>query len=331
MRIAIVGATGAVGRNMMAVLENTEVNIDELHLYASERSAGQRLSFKGIELPVEKLTEDVFARGYDYVLFSAGSEVAKHFAPIAAHYSNLVIDNSSAFRMDPAIPLVVPEINGHLLKGYRGIVANPNCSTIQMLLALYRVHDRYQLSEIFVSTYQSVSGAGYKGISEYEQQLTGVYEPRVFAKQIAHNVIPLIGDLRDDISQEEWKMINETRKILNSRALGVYPTTVRVPVRIGHSEAIIARTLFPIMSRADLIETIASGENVVVTDDIITPVDVAGSDLTYVCRIRLFDAHTFGVWVVADNLRVGAATNAVRILLKHASSSLSHNQVTQRC
>jgi len=318
LRVGIVGATGAVGRNMVEVLEKSDVVVSELRLFASERSAGQTIMFKGSEVRVEVLTEEAMREGFDYLLFSAGADISRKYAPIAAEVGTTVIDNSSAFRMFPEIPLVVPEINGKLLKGYSGIVANPNCSTIQMVLALYRVHDRYQLHEIFVSTYQAVSGAGHKAIVEYERQLTGDMTHSVFPRQIAHNVIPLIGDLKDDISQEEWKMINETKKILNSQSISVFPTTVRVPVRIGHSESIIARTLFPIMSKEDLIETIASGEDVVIHDDIITPLEIAGDDDTHVSRIRLFDAHTFGLWVVADNLRVGAATNAVRILRLHS-------------
>ena len=317
LKVGIVGATGAVGRNMVEVLENSKVEISEIRLFASERSSGQVMKFRGMEVLVERLTPDAMKEGFDYILFSAGSDVSKEFAPIAAEAGTVVIDNSSAFRMVPEIPLVVPEINGHLLKNYQGIVANPNCSTIQMVLALYRVHDRYQLHEIFVSTYQAVSGAGYKAIREYEEQLAGSNRYSVFARQIAHNVIPLIGSIVDDITQEEWKMINETKKILNSRSVNVYPTTVRVPVRIGHSESIIARTLFPIMSKEDLIDTISSGEDVVVHEDIVTPIEVEKDDYVHVSRIRLFDAHTFGVWVVADNLRVGAATNAVRIMEKH--------------
>nr|WP_206518756.1 aspartate-semialdehyde dehydrogenase [Fervidobacterium sp. 2310opik-2] len=317
LKVGIVGATGAVGRNMVEVLENSKVEISEIRLFASERSSGQVMKFRGMEVLVERLTPDAMKEGFDYLLFSAGSDVSKEFAPIAAEAGTVVIDNSSAFRMVPEIPLVVPEINGHLLKNYQGIVANPNCSTIQMVLALYRVHDRYQLHEIFVSTYQAVSGAGYKAIREYEEQLAGSNRYSVFARQIAHNVIPLIGSIVDDITQEEWKMINETKKILNSRSVNVYPTTVRVPVRIGHSESIIARTLFPIMSKEDLIDTISSGEDVVVHEDIVTPIEVEKDDYIHVSRIRLFDAHTFGVWVVADNLRVGAATNAVRIMEKH--------------
>ncbi|MGQ9856199.1 MAG: aspartate-semialdehyde dehydrogenase [Fervidobacterium sp.] len=317
LRVGVVGATGAVGRNMVEVLESSAVDISELRLFASERSAGQEIPFRGTTVCVEVLTEEAMREGFDYLLFSAGADVSRRYAPIAAEAGTTVIDNSSAFRMVPEIPLVVPEVNGKLLKGYSGIIANPNCSTIQMVLALYRVHDRYQLHEIFVSTYQAVSGAGYKAVREYESQLNGETTHNVFPRQIAHNVIPLIGDLRDDITQEEWKMINETRKILNSNSMSVFPTTVRVPVRIGHSESVIARTLFPIMSKDDLIETIASGEDVIVHDDIITPLEIAGDDYTHVSRIRLFDAHTFGMWVVADNLRVGAATNAVRILKLH--------------
>jgi aspartate-semialdehyde dehydrogenase len=326
LRIGVVGATGAVGRNMVEVLEKSDVVVSELRLFASERSAGQILVFRGKEIKVEVLTEDAMREGFDYLLFSAGADVSRKYAPIAAEVGTTVIDNSSAFRMVPDVPLVVPEINGKLLKGYRGIVANPNCSTIQMVLALYRVHDRYQLHEIFVSTYQAVSGAGHKAIVEYERQLSGDTTYSVFARQIAHNVIPLIGDLKDDISQEEWKMINETKKILNSYSISVFPTTVRVPVRIGHSESVVARTLFPIMSKEDLIDTIASGEDVLVHDDIITPLEVAGDDYTHVSRVRLFDAHTFGLWVVADNLRVGAATNAVRILKLHNRINCSENE-----
>ncbi|MEJ5258133.1 MAG: aspartate-semialdehyde dehydrogenase [Fervidobacterium sp.] len=317
LRVGVVGATGAVGRNMVEVLESSGVDISEFRLFASERSAGQEIPFRGTTVRVEVLTEEAMREGFDYLLFSAGADVSRRYAPIAAEVGTTVIDNSSAFRMVSEIPLVVPEVNGKLLKGYSGIIANPNCSTIQMVLALYRVHDRYQLHEIFVSTYQAVSGAGYKAVREYENQLNGENTHNVFPRQIAHNVIPLIGDLRDDISQEEWKMINETRKILNSNSISVFPTTVRVPVRIGHSESVIARTLFPIMSKDDLIETIASGEDVIVHDDIITPLEIAGDDYTHVGRVRLFDAHTFGIWVVADNLRVGAATNAVRILKLH--------------
>jgi len=326
LRIGVVGATGAVGRNMVEVLEKSDVVVSELRLFASERSAGQILVFHGKEIKVEVLTEDAMREGFDYLLFSAGADVSRKYAPIAAEVGTTVIDNSSAFRMIPDVPLVVPEINGKLLKGYRGIVANPNCSTIQMVLALYRVHDRYQLHEIFVSTYQAVSGAGHKAVVEYERQLSGDTTYSVFARQIAHNVIPLIGDLKDDISLEEWKMINETKKILNSYSVSVFPTTVRVPVRIGHSESVVARTLFPIMSKEDLIDTIASGEDVLVHDDIITPLEVAGDDYTHVSRVRLFDAHTFGLWVVADNLRVGAATNAVRILKLHNRINCSENE-----
>lgn len=317
MKVGIVGATGAVGRNMLEVLETTELKFSEVKLFASERSVGQILSFRGEDISIELLTEDAMKSGFDYLLFSAGSDVSKHFAPIAARAGAIVIDNSSAFRLHNNIPLVVPEINGHLLKNYRGIVANPNCSTIQMVLALYTIHDRYQISEIFVSTYQAVSGAGYKAIREYENQLNGDNSYKVFPRQIAHNVIPLIGDLVNDISQEEWKMINETRKILNSYSISVFPTTVRVPVRVGHSEVLVARTLFPINTKEDLIETISQAEDVIVKDQIITPIDVEKSDYVYVSRVRLFDAHTFGLWIVADNLRVGAATNAVRILKKH--------------
>ncbi|MGB4755939.1 MAG: aspartate-semialdehyde dehydrogenase [Fervidobacterium sp.] len=328
--VGIVGATGVVGRTMLEVLERSDLDIGELRLFASERSSGQVMEFRGKDVTVEILSEEAMCYGFDYLLFSVDAEVSRKFAPIATANGTTVIDNSSAFRMAPEVPLVVPEINGHLLKNYKGIVANPNCSTIQMVLALYRIHDRYNLSEIIVSTYQAVSGAGDKAVMEFDEQLNGGSETSVFGKQIAHNVIPVIGELNNDITDEEWKMINETKKIFNSRSIEIFPTAVRVPVRIGHSESIVARTLFPIMSKDDLIETITSGEDIVLHDDVITPLEIAGDDLVHVSRTRLFDAHTFGLWVVADNLRVGAATNAVKIMQRHLASSKCINSANGR-
>ncbi len=328
MKIGIVGATGEVGRTFLKVMEDFDIQVDELRLFSSERSAGKVLTFKGKEYLVEKLTEDAMKEKYDYLLFSAGANVSRHFAKIAAENGNTVIDNSSAFRMEKDIPLVVPEINGNLLKGYSGIIANPNCSTIQMVLALYEIERKYVISEIFASTYQAVSGAGHKAIDEYNSQLSGSNEYKVFAKQIAHNVIPLIGDFEKDITTEEWKMINETRKILNSPRINVYPTTVRVPVYYGHSESVYVRTYFPIGSKEELVETLKKCEDVVVTDEIVTPKEIAGRDEVFVSRIRYFDPHTFALWIVADNIRVGAATNAIRILLKHRElNSVENTQV----
>jgi aspartate-semialdehyde dehydrogenase len=318
MKLGIVGATGEVGRKMLKVLEEYKVKVDEIRLFASERSAGKEMFFNGQKLIVEKLSEETLKEGFDYFLFSAGASVSKKFAPIAAESGATVIDNSSAFRMEPDIPLVVPEINAHLLKEYRGIVANPNCSTIQMVLALYKLHERYKIKEIVVSTYQSVSGAGYKGINELLEQEKGSKESQVFPKQILHNVIPLIGNIEENgFTTEEMKMVNETRKILNDPSIIVFPTTVRVPVLYGHSESVLVR-LEKEYENLDIIkQTIASGENVKVVDEIITPIDVEDSDITFVCRVRAFDNRSVMFWNVADNIRVGAATNAVRILVKH--------------
>jgi len=319
VKVGVVGATGEVGRTMVKVLEEFNVPVTELRLFASERSVGKEIEFKGEKFKVELLTEKSMKWKCDYLLFSAGASVSRKFAPIAAENGVTVIDNSSAFRMEKEIPLVVPEVNAHLLKGYTGIIANPNCSTIQMILSIYKLHEVYGIEEIFVSTYQSVSGAGHKGIEELLAQERGENVMKVFPKPIHRNVIPLIGDIQENLfSQEEMKMVNETRKILNDYSIRVYPTTVRVPVLYGHSEAIMVRFKKPYESLEKVREVIASGEDVVVTDDLITPVDVAGKNETYVCRLRAADERSILFWNVADNIRVGAATNAVRILLKHA-------------
>lgn len=319
VKVGVVGATGEVGRTMVKVLEEFNVPVTELRLFASERSVGKEIEFKGEKFKVELLTEESMKWKCDYLLFSAGASVSRKFAPIAAENGVTVIDNSSAFRMEKEIPLVVPEVNAHLLKGYTGIIANPNCSTIQMILSIYKLHEVYGIEEIFVSTYQSVSGAGHKGIEELLAQERGENVMKVFPKPIHRNVIPLIGDIQENLfSQEEMKMVNETRKILNDYSIRVYPTTVRVPVLYGHSEAIMVRLKKPYESLEKVREVIASGEDVVVTDDLITPVDVAGKNETYVCRLRAADERSILFWNVADNIRVGAATNAVRILLKHA-------------
>ena len=318
MKLGIVGATGEVGRKMLKVLEEYKIEPDELHLFASERSEGKEMLFNGQRLKVKKLTKEALKEKYDYFLFSAGASVSREFAPIAAKNGATVIDNSSAFRMVSNIPLVVPEINSHLLRNYRGIIANPNCSTIQMVLSLYKLHERYGIKEIIVSTYQSASGAGYKGISELIEQTRGSREKKIFPKQILYNVIPLIGNIEENgFTQEEMKMVNETRKILDDPTITVFPTTVRVPVIYGHSESIFVRFKREYENLTQVREVIASGENVKVVDEIVTPLDVEDSDITFVCRLRAFDKNSVLFWNVADNIRVGAATNAVRILIKH--------------
>ncbi|GAB6189695.1 aspartate-semialdehyde dehydrogenase [Marinitoga arctica] len=317
MKVGIVGATGEVGRTMVKVLEDLDVNVTKLKLFASKKSEGKEIKFKNKSYYVEELTEDKMKDKYDYLLFSAGSSVSRIFASIAAEYGNVVIDNSSAFRMEKDIPLVVPEINGNIIKNYRGIIANPNCSTIQMVLALSKIQEKLGISEIFVSTYQAVSGAGNKGIQELLNQINGMDVISHFPEKIMNNVIPQIGHIEENgFTQEEMKMVNETRKIYNDYSINVYPTAVRVPVLYGHSESVTFRTKKK-TTLLEIKELIENTKNVVYTDNLITPINVAGSDITYVSRLRKMDEYTFLMWIVADNVRVGAATNAVRILLKH--------------
>ncbi|WP_367362108.1 aspartate-semialdehyde dehydrogenase [Mesotoga sp.] len=317
MRLAIVGATGEVGRMMLKKLEEEGLASAMIDLFASRRSAGKNLDFAGARLEVKELREDSFDKGYDYALFSAGASVSKSFAPIASRKGTVVIDNSSAFRANQEIPLVVPEINGHLIEGYRGIIANPNCSTIQMVISLSGVYKNYGIRTIVVSTYQAVSGAGNKGIAELEDQERGDVTPSVFVRQIHRNVVPVIGDLLDSrFSSEEVKMVNETRKIFGDDSISVWPTTVRVPVIHGHSESVFCETVRS-FSLTELRETIECSDHVVYSEEHITPLEIAGSDLVHVSRLRSFDSNRFLLWNVADNIRVGAATNAVRILKTH--------------
>jgi aspartate-semialdehyde dehydrogenase len=318
MKIAVVGATGEVGRMMTKVLQEQNVKPGKIDFYASAKSAGSGVEFHGKKYEVKELTKKAMKEGYDYLLFSAGGSVSREFAPVAAEAGSVVIDNSSAFRMDPAIPLVVPEINGDLLKGYsKGIVANPNCSTIQMVLGLYRVHERFGIRSIVVSTYQSVSGAGKNGMNELEEQMKGTIAPKKFIKQIHLNVVPQIGALLENgFTDEEMKMVNETRKILRDPDISIWPTTIRVPVLYCHSESVFVETR-KAFDMDGLAEALEASENVIHTGEMFSPIDVAGSDTVYVGRLRAFDATRFLMWNVADNIRVGAATNAVRILLKH--------------
>ncbi len=318
MRIAIVGATGEVGRTITKVLEERKVSPETADFYSSAKSAGSEIEFNGRSYTVKELTKEAMGAGYDYVFFSAGGAVSGVYAPLAAEAGSVVIDNSSAFRMEQAIPLVVPQINGDLLQGYRGIVANPNCSTIQMVLGLYKIHGEYGLRTIVVSTYQSVSGAGRSGIDELMEQERGNMAPKKFAAQIHRNLIPRIGEVLDNgFTDEEMKMVNETRKILRDPDISIWPTAVRVPVLFCHSEAVFGETKRPF----DLEGLTAALE---VSEDVVipapgrdTPLDGAGTDDTLVSRVRAFDDRRFLMWNVADNIRTGAATNAVRILLKH--------------
>jgi aspartate-semialdehyde dehydrogenase len=315
VRIALVGATGEVGRKVLKELE--ENRFENITLFASKKSAGKKLNYLSKEVIINELTEKSFDEKFDYILFTAGSAVSKVYFSKALENCKVAIDNSSAFRMDEGIPLVIPEINGNVLKGYKGLVANPNCSTIQMLLSLNNIYKKYGIEEIVVSTYQAVSGSGNKGISELANQENGDLNVVNYPKQIFRNVIPEIGPyMENDFTEEEVKMVRETKKIFNDDNIEVYPTAVRVPVYYGHSESILVRTKSP-LSKDDFINIMKNSENVVYSEDIVTPLEIEDSKKTYVSRIRAIDEKTFMFWNVADNVRVGAATNAVRIMQKH--------------
>jgi aspartate-semialdehyde dehydrogenase len=318
MKIAIVGATGEVGRMMITCLEEFRVDA-ALHLFASERSEGNTLYYNEETLKVRKLTEDALREKYDYVLMSAGGAVSKYYAPIAAAAGNKVIDNSSVWRREPGIPLVVPEINGDLLKGYTGIVANPNCSTIQLVLALHPLHQLYGLEMVVVSTYQSVSGSGHKGVQTLQQQRQGSSDNGIYPEKIDLNVIPQIGAFQDNgYCQEEDKMQYETMRILGLPDLKISATTVRVPVFYGHSESVYAG----FAREADLQEAgkaLAAAPSVRFHDNTyFTPINCLKSNDSHVSRLRYgTDRHSLCFWNVGNNVRLGAATNAVRILLRH--------------
>jgi len=328
-KIAIAGATGAVGREMLAVLDERNFPVGELVLLASERSAGKTIEFRGQEITVQKLAPDSFA-GVDIGLFSPGGAVSREFAPHAARAGAVVIDNTSAFRMEPDVPLVVPEVNAHAIElavrpGGRRIVANPNCSTIQLVVVMKPLHDAAGLERVIVSTYQSVSGAGQKGIDELELQTRQMFSmqepvPAKFPHRIAFNVLPEIGPTTaNGYTEEEMKMVNESRKILELPALEVSATCVRVPVFHCHSESAhltFRRELSPDEAR----EVLRKAPGVKVLDDMAghvypMPMLAAHDDDTLVGRIRkdLAQPRTLALFVVADNLRKGAALNAVQI------------------
>lgn len=328
--VAIVGATGAVGREMLAVLEERKFPVSSLRLFASTRSAGEDLLFAGRSYDVEVLTDDV-PDGIDLVLFSAGSSVSLDSAVKFAAKGSVVIDNSSAFRMDSAVPLVVPEVNGQrafLALGERGknIIANPNCSTTQLVVALKPLVDAFGLERVVVSTYQAVSGAGQAGISELSEQVLALFNsgeaatPKTFPHPIAFNCIPAIGAFRDDgYTEEEWKLVAETRRILEMPHLRVVPTCVRVPVFACHSESVLAEFRTKV-SEKQVRAALYNGEGISLLDapdDQIYPMGfpTAGTDDVFVGRIRQApdDDKAIAMWVVADNLRKGAALNAVQI------------------
>ncbi len=324
--VAVVGATGAVGQQMLEVLAERNFPIKEIRLLASERSVGKFLEFNGEQHMVQLLDKDAF-EGIDIALFSAGGARSEEFCPIAAAAGAICVDNSSAWRMDPEVPLVVPEVNPQDIAQYtnKGIIANPNCSTIQMLVALKPLHDAAKIKRIVVSTYQAVSGTGRNAIDELRIQsgelLNGRPAPcEVYPHQIAFNCLPHIDVFLDNgYTKEEMKMVNETRKIFGDDSIGVTATTVRVPVFYSHSEAVNIETEQKLTAdKARQLLAVAPGVKVV--DDVaklVYPmaIDAAGQDLTLVGRIREDEsiANGLNLWVVADNLRKGAATNAVQI------------------
>jgi aspartate-semialdehyde dehydrogenase len=326
-RVVVVGATGNVGREMLNILAEREFPADEVAAVASPRSTGDLLDFgeRGQELKVRNIEHFDFA-GWDIALFAAGSAAARAYAPQAAAAGCTVIDNSSLFRMDPDVPLIVPEVNPEAIDGYRrkNIIANPNCSTAQMVVALKPLHDAATIKRVVVATYQSVSGAGKAGMDELFEQSRNIFvgqanEPVKFPKQIAFNVIPHAGEFLDDGStSEEWKMVVETKKILDPR-IKVTATCVRVPVFVGHSEAInieFERELSAEQARAILRE--APGVMVVDKREdggYVTPVECVGEYATFISRIRDDSTveHGISLWCVSDNLRKGAALNAVQI------------------
>ena len=325
--VAVVGATGAVGNEMIAVLEDRDFPVGSLRLFASERSEGVRLQFQGSEIPVETLKEDSF-KGIDIALFSAGAERSKIWAPIAARSGCVVVDNSSQWRMDPEVPLVVPEVNPGDIRKHKGIIANPNCSTIQMVVVLKPLHDAARIKRVVVTTFQSVSGTGKKAMDELLQQTTDLLNFRevkcnVYPHQIAFNCLPHIDKfLENGYTKEEMKMVNETKKIMGDDTIRVTATTVRVPVFRGHSESVNIETEKKLTANeARAILSTASG--VVVYDapeKNIYPLAIyaAGKDETFVGRIREDESIDNGLnlWIVADNLRKGAALNAVQIAEK---------------
>jgi len=324
--VAVAGATGAVGGAMLDVLQRKNFPVKELRLLASERSVGKKLQFKGQDIAVRQMTKDAF-EGIDIALFSAGASRSLEFAPAAAAAGAVVVDNSSAFRMDPEIPLVVPEVNPDAIAEYkkRGIIANPNCSTIQMLVALKPIYDKVGIKRIVVSTYQAVSGTGAKAIEELKEQVLAYAAGRplvhkVYPHQIAFNCLPQIDSFLDNgYTKEEMKMVNETRKIFGDTSIGVTATTVRVPVIYGHSEAVNIETKKKI-SAAEVKDLMRKAPGVQLVDEPTLSqyplaTDCAGKFETLVGRIREDESIANGInlWVVSDNILKGAALNAVQI------------------
>ena len=322
--VAVVGATGAVGEEMRLVLEERKFPVEKLSLFASGRSAGREYEFKGDKVVVQELKDDSFG-GIDIALFSAGDEVSAHFAPLAVRQGTIVIDNCKYFRMDPNVPLVVPEVNPDDLKWHKGIIANPNCSTIQMVVALKPIYDEVGIERVVVATYQSVSGTGREAMEELKMQSESIakgeeFEIKVYPYQIAYNAIPHIGAFEENgYTSEEMKMLNETRKIMGDDKIRVVATTVRVPVYRAHSEVVYIETKKKIsVQRAQ--EILSSFPGIKVIDnpgklEYPLPLFAEGKDEVFVGRIRedISTENGLVMWIVSDNLRKGAALNTVQI------------------
>ena len=319
--VAVVGATGMVGTKFLQVLSEKKLPVDNYYLFASAKSAGKKVKFLGKEYTIIELKEEnIVDKKIDYALFSAGGSVSKEYAPIFASHGAVVIDNSSQWRTDPNVPLVVPEVNAEAAKNHHGIIANPNCSTIQAMLPLKALHDKYKIKRIIYSTYQAVSGAGVAGYNDLVTQAKEG-ETKKFPYPIFGNVIPQIDVfLPDGYTKEEEKMIFETKKILNDYDLKVTATTVRVPVRHGHSESINIEFFNP-CTLEGIKDAIRNMKDVVLVDDIEKglypmPIYAEDKDEVFVGRVRIDPTVESGcnIWVVADNIRKGAATNAVQIM-----------------
>ncbi len=321
INLAIVGATGLVGRAIIDVIQERNIPVEKCKLFCSSKSAGQVINVFGKDIVTEELKEDSFDEGFDFAIFSAGGDVSRKFAPIAASKGCIVVDNSSAFRMEEDVPLVVPEVNPEDIKWNKGIIANPNCSTIQAMLPLKALDDKYGIKRVVFSTYQAVSGAGKKAVDDLYND--GTTPLKKFPHPIVNNCLPHIDVFGDNgYSKEEMKMINETRKILHKPDLKVTATTVRVPVLNSHSESINIE-LEKDFDLNELKETLGQMENLIIVDnpsnnEYPLATNASGHDEVFVGRIRRDESVDYGVniWVVADNIRKGAATNAVQIVEK---------------
>lgn len=317
--VAVVGATGMVGRTFLKVLEEYNLPVENYYLFASKKSAGKKINFMGKEYTVEELTENSFDRDIDIALFSAGGSTSEKFAPIAASKGCIVIDNSSAWRMDEKVPLVVPEVNPEDISWNNGIIANPNCSTIQAMVAMKPLHDKFKIKRVVYSTYQAVSGAGQQGYKDLEDGISGK-APTKFPYPIFSNCLPHIDVFEENgYTKEEMKMVNETHKILHDDGIKVTATAVRVPVFNSHSESINLEFEKP-FELSEVIETLKNAPGIVIEDDLknnVYPmaVNATGHDEVFVGRIRRdFSVENgINIWVVADNIRKGAASNAVQI------------------